>query len=1211
MMCLYRKLQRALLGFSLLQMIIGGATARLRDRAPERASGQPREAWQHPGAGRLFDVYGLADGIRKRCPAFCVLRSALCVRPRGVLRSALCALPFALGLLAALLPARVWAACGVQDLGACVDDAQYNLWYGLAGMGWALDRTLLMLAYQLDVFRWWLVEVAFSSAYAAMVTLIDPLLVPIATVAIIIGSLGFLLLPLLGRVELVKLRHALVWAVLAPLLLTLSGPLIVQLEQARSDLGSALFTGASQIAPGAIFGAAASDMRAPSALYPSNPCGAPLDRRSASGVVRMDDLAAAMLWADAEDIHCPDLGGPGADIPDAFYEAAPSGPGYATEERVGLMNDAAGRAAAIESMQRGAVRLFLGLLPASLAVLDALVQLVFALCLVALWVGLPIGLLFVFFQQTAGGVTGLFRRAVAVLQVSWSGSFLLGIVFACLLAAADLRNATAYTGFAVGAMVLTAYILAVAVDTLKDSIRTLNETVAAATGLSVTRPFEMAGAAATGALAIGAAAATGGAAAAASGAAMAFTAEAARRQTGSGQYAAAAALGRIRPLAQVGEVATLMGALDPHGELASGLYAGSRSRRSLRGMRLQMAADAKRKDDAGLTFAQRAQERRLGRELRRGQSRPTVTAPADHDQADELDGLAERAPLVVQSGWRRVRAERPAGADGRPGARVAPVALALDTRGRLHSMTIDPEEIPPDAVTEARARLNLPRLLTLGYRIQEQRDGHVTVWRAAGQRDDAAPPTSPAAIRLAQAEERSRLIAAGALIGDAAQASAELHAARTALADEARAAQHAAELGRAFARGPAERVARLARPGDPSTGAAQALASSEAPEALPADAMSVPIDQADPGRLLQLGYAVQRSHDGNHILLWRPDRPADAPAPTWEELEAERRRLAAAGALLGAAAASGIVAGTDPSDPSEEEAERHDRLTDRPHQQVTTAARLGDPAHGGEPGRAAAPAAGAAAPGSTRRSEAGRAGAAVNTQTPGRGTESTTHAQAEGAGHPAPAYGGEDVPAPTDLPPGEIIAAQDPPRTRAEAERSLAQLAVDLRVAEQQLQELRAAAAAQAAYLRQTGHPAEAAQVERWAASRRQWLEGQQRRWAQEQAGIRVALETLPVEPADSAQAAAELPTPRLTRTPQPWPQSLAEVEQQLATVEQALADLGAEQEALAAGDAADEAAVRRLATITARRERLQARRDAYAHQRALLTAEPATAEEA
>jgi hypothetical protein len=70
-------------------------------------------------------------------------------------------------------------------------------------------------------------------------------------------------------------------------------------------------------------------------------------------------------------------------------------------------------------------------------VLDALVQLVFALCLIALWIGLPIGLVFVFFEQTAGGVTGLFRRMLGVLQVSWSSSVLLGIIAACLIAAAE------------------------------------------------------------------------------------------------------------------------------------------------------------------------------------------------------------------------------------------------------------------------------------------------------------------------------------------------------------------------------------------------------------------------------------------------------------------------------------------------------------------------------------------------------------------------------------------------------------------------------------------------------------------------------------------------------------------------------------------------------------------------------------------------------
>ena len=48
------------------------------------------------------------------------------------------------------------------------------------------------------------------------------------------------------------------------------------------------------------------------------------------------------------------------------------------------------RTQAVQNMQRGAIRTFLGVLPSILAVLDALVQLVFSLCMVARWIGLPI-----------------------------------------------------------------------------------------------------------------------------------------------------------------------------------------------------------------------------------------------------------------------------------------------------------------------------------------------------------------------------------------------------------------------------------------------------------------------------------------------------------------------------------------------------------------------------------------------------------------------------------------------------------------------------------------------------------------------------------------------------------------------------------------------------------------------------------------------------
>lgn len=1116
-------------------------------------------------------------------------------------------------LLALLIPAPAFAACGFQDPLACVDGPLYSVWYGVANIGWAINRTLLMLAYQLGVFRWWLVDVAFSSAYQALVTLVGPLLVPIATLAIIVGCIGFLLLPLMGRVELVKLRHALVWAALAPLLLTLSGPLLVEVEQARSDLGSALFTGASQLAPGAIFGAAAGDMQAPAPLYPSNPCGAVLDRRSAPGVLQMDDLAAAMLWADAEDIHCPDLRGPGPDIPDAFYEAAPAGPGYATDQSVSMMDDAAMRAAAIAGMQRGSVRLLLGLLPSTLAVLDALVQLVFALCLIALWIGLPIGLLFVFFQQTASGVTSLFRRAVAVLQVSWSGSFLLGIVFACLLAAANLRNATAYAGFAIGALVLTAYILAVAVDTLKDSIRTLNETVAAATGLSVTRPFAMAGDAAATALTVGAAAATGGAA-------MGFTALAASRQTQSGQYAAAAALGRIRPLVQVGEVAALMGAIDPAGELYSGLYAGHRMEHSARSGRLQMASDAKRTDEYGRTFEKRAQERGLARILRRSSRRRAADLAAGPPVGDDR---GDRAPAVVRDGWQRVQAMQPGEGGEAPRELVAVdvrrtsapplratsaagVALALDIRGRLQRQVLDADAIPDSALTERRERLNIPRLLTLGYHVQERRDGSVAFWRANSDEDAPARrsvrgESETPSPRVAAVEERERLVGAGALLGDAAAARTETRRVRADDAEERRERQQAAELRRAFARGPSSKAARLQPNGD--------LGWTDAPEAIPAGAMSVPADQADAGRLLQLGYALQRSRDGSRVLFWRGDG-TDSATPSVEVLEGERQQLALAGALLGAAAASGIVAGTpNLGDPPSLAAIR-DSLADLARQGAETRAQLDGLARQG----AAVEVAVEQAADGERATEGARAAFERRElddieRTALRQADATTRGETHIASQLAD-DDEEDRMTFADLAAADAISEEPPPRTQAASERRAAQLAVDIAAAEQQLRELRAASQAQAGYLTQVGRHADAAQVTRWADSRLRWLDGQRDRWTGELATLQAEILTLPV--VTSEEPLATPPGSRLARVAHPWPQSAAEITQQVAAVKQQLAALAAEQATLPPAESAepDDLAQRR-AMLARRLERLQARLDAYRTQGSLLAGTSPDQEEA
>jgi hypothetical protein len=691
------------------------------------------------------------------------------------------------GLVLALWPSWAWAECGPLDAGGCVDGALYRFWEGLAGMGWWIDRTLLMGAMQIDTLRWWLVEIAFTSAYQALVATISPLLAPIAIIAVMVGCLLFLLVPLIGRTHVVSIRQTLLWAVLGPLLLTISGPLIVQVELARSQVGSMLYDAVSTLTPGAIFGAPGSDMRAPRLLYPASACGVALTRRAGTGL-RLDDLAAALVWADASDIHCPEYRGPSRDIPDGFFEAAPSGAGYAIDSDVSLMPPGVPRSEAVRNIQRGAIRSFVAILPSALAVLDALVQLIFALCLVALWVSLPIGLIFVGFQQHGGAITGLFRRMLVVLQVSWSTSVLMGMLVACLVAAAELRNAAAYTGFAIGGGAFVLYLLRVAVDTFVDALRMLSSTAATVTGLSAAQATSSAGSTLVG-MGAGSAALAQGAMATSLVATMAY------RQTGSGHYAAAAGLGRWRPLAEVGEVATAVGVIDRESELASGLYAGSRSERSLRMAARQIRSDARTTDASGMTMAERAHERQAARQLA-WQQRPTIVEELTQaanagrqavayvgspQMATDIDQLGRSVPTVVTitDRWERWRQQWQAPSTAtnplvrsvqgvqhldqqlRPGG--AGMVAQLDTDGRLRYQ--EAPATPPTAAWQAPPhQVNLPRLLTLGYTVQQQPD-RVRFWRVTqpaaptARRQKSAAPTPTGAEEWAMLQQRGAVAA--------------------------------------------------------------------------------------------------------------------------------------------------------------------------------------------------------------------------------------------------------------------------------------------------------------------------------------------------------------------------------------------------------------------------------------------------------------------
>jgi hypothetical protein len=646
-------------------------------------------------------------------------------------------------LAIALIPRPALAACGALDLGACVDAAEYSFYYGIASIGWAIDRTLLQLAYQLDQFRWYLVETAFTAAYQIITNFVSPVYIPVATVALILACVLLMLVPITGALNIVKLRHVILWIVLTPICVTIGGQLITQAEQIRSQIGSSLFAQAAGGAPGAIFGSTASDMPKPQPLYPSNPCGSGTLVRRDGAAMHMDDLAAALLYANTQDIHCPDRGGPSPDIPDAFY-ATP--PGYAFDGYIGNLNSEVERRAAVEGMQRGMTRLFQGALPCLLAVAESLLNLLFSLSLLVLWIGVPLGLMFVYFQQTASGVTGLFRRAVSVFQTSWSSSVVMGLLFSCLLAAARLGNATAYTGFAIGALLLTIYLCLVAGKTLLDSVLTLNTTVQSATGLSVTQPIELAAT-------VGAAALTGGAT-------MTVAGLAASERTKSNTYALGAMAGRLPGMAQVGEVAAAMGWLDTEGAAYSGLYAGERSTHSWRSFRLQAERDGARlapgdKLDRGAAVSATAPG---------SQGTPAARVEPATLALDQLGGGAQRLILAVDL------------AEARTDPQLRASALHLNEQQQVvyTERASYPTLAALHAATVPRDEANIARLLMDGYHVQENPDeGTVSYWKPGKPARAGATAGTEGGVSGTQADQSAAETAPAAASADAGLARIE------------------------------------------------------------------------------------------------------------------------------------------------------------------------------------------------------------------------------------------------------------------------------------------------------------------------------------------------------------------------------------------------------------------------------------------------------
>lgn len=780
-----------------------------------------------------------------------------------------------LALLLVLWPSPAEAACGVTDPGACMDAAIYSGFYALASLAWLFVRTLLIVAYSVGAFQTWIVQGVFPSAYAVLVEILSPFVVPLASLAVLLGALSFLVLPWWGEpLRIVNLRRALVWVVLVPLFFAQSGAWIGGVEQMRATTAQGIYAKVAEIAPGSIFGAAAGDLRAPTPLYPANPCGMTMTRAVAG--VQPDDMAAALAYADAADIHCPAVRGPDANLPDAFFIAkSAGGPGYgvnggSSSGGVGDSSDVTFRQNAIDGIQQGTNRLWLALLPATMAIVAAAVNLLFALALLVTWVGLPIALLFVFFVDFAGGFAQVVRRAVAVIVTSWSAAVVQGIVFGALDASARSGNAATFTAVCVVALFLQLFLVFTAGRQLLAAASTVSQVIETGTGLSLASGAALAGGVvgAGAGLAVGAAtggaALAGGALTAASAARSALSAT--RDEDGSGgnqAFALGAALGTSGPLMRVGEIATALGALDSDGDVVQGLDAGARYANNPAYGRDTMRRASRREGPDGTTLIERGTEQHL--------------------EADATDAL-RRGDAVTR-----------------------------DATGALQTQPGVPlEDQPADAMTVPTNEVNVGRLLRGNYTVQQDADaGTTTFWptpsaqSASGDAEGSngaatasandTQPLTPAQQhtrqQLQQATTRMQLIKQGALRGS-------LRTAKQAVAERE------ADVGAAdaLARGDAltgDITGQMER----LHGAPMAVAAGEGgsvratPAAEPlAFAHRAPKEQIDQDQLVGLGYSVQPDREVPDNLVFFRTALSDQPSDQRAQAE-ERAELARQGAI--------------------------------------------------------------------------------------------------------------------------------------------------------------------------------------------------------------------------------------------------------------------------------------------------------------------------
>ena len=355
-------------------------------------------------------------------------------------RALLLALGLALALGVALWPQATYASCGA-DPGCYIDEGVVTLLRFLAQLGWFLNGSLLLLSRWIEEQRTWLINDVMAALFAGLLKGSMVAWAQAVVIAVVLFVIGFSLRAI-AELNWVDARRAIRNGVIALIVFSYGAQLMAASETARVELSMA----ASELAVDSLSAAGGAqmltggssrpgDLMAPIAtIYPGEACGGVVPARSSSSAttIFINDIAANYLFADVEDIHCAEGAENAPALPTVFWEGgtyptASMGPpengspvifeGY-YRTLPGQAIDSPDRQRIVSLAMDGAVRQLFGLFLTIPAVIEQVIQLIFALGLATIWLSLTIGLVFALFVPTEGMLFGIGRSAVELVKSS-------------------------------------------------------------------------------------------------------------------------------------------------------------------------------------------------------------------------------------------------------------------------------------------------------------------------------------------------------------------------------------------------------------------------------------------------------------------------------------------------------------------------------------------------------------------------------------------------------------------------------------------------------------------------------------------------------------------------------------------------------------------------------------------------------------------------